>query len=283
MICSKRLFLIFIPALVLFTAGIPARTQERVEFAAHTFSKTFYEDETAGPDTIPDDAPYLNVDLVYQEPVAWDDPVTLKKLQDFCLEIYFGGTNGSGIDDKLQQIALEALDDWKENGLSVLKDFPDATVAAMWEMHNAMSVEYNESGVLSIGNHFYQFSGGAHGISNSSFHVYDLNGRRPVTLDMLFTGDWYGALTYTINTVEKERHGLAPFDSLATAGFFVDDLEPTDNFFLTDEGITFYYNVYEVAPYVMGGIEVTVPYADIGAVLNTDGIIGSIIQNPRNP
>lgn len=31
----------------------------------------------------------------------------------------------------------------------------------------------------------------------------------------------------------------------------IGELTPTENFYLSKEGITFYYNVYDIAPYVM--------------------------------
>ena len=38
------------------------------------------------------------------------------------------------------------------------------------------------------------------------------------------------------------------------------ELAPTENFRIGQDGITFLYNVYEIAPYVMGAIEITLPY-----------------------
>ena len=37
------------------------------------------------------------------------------------------------------------------------------------------------------------------------------------------------------------------------------DITPTENFYLSKEGITFYYNVYDITPYAMGPVKVTVP------------------------
>ena len=39
------------------------------------------------------------------------------------------------------------------------------------------------------------------------------------------------------------------------------DITPTENFYLSKEGVTFYYNVYDITPYSMGPVKVTIPFA----------------------
>lgn len=50
------------------------------------------------------------------------------------------------------------------------------------------------------------------------------------------------------------------------------DLEPIENFYLDPTGITFYYNVYEIAPYVMGATKITLSYEDIAHLMNGEFI-----------
>ncbi len=51
------------------------------------------------------------------------------------------------------------------------------------------------------------------------------------------------------------------------------DLIPTENFYLSKEGITFFYNVYEFTPYVMGAVEITLPYEAIKHLMNNSEFI----------
>ena len=51
------------------------------------------------------------------------------------------------------------------------------------------------------------------------------------------------------------------------------DLEPIDNFYLDPTGITFYYNVYEIAPYVMGATKITLSYEDIAHLMKVQKIL----------
>lgn len=53
-------------------------------------------------------------------------------------------------------------------------------------------------------------------------------------------------------------------------GDYRNDLEPIENFYLDPTGITFYYNVYEIAPYVMGATKITLSYEDITHLMNSE-------------
>ena len=61
------------------------------------------------------------------------------------------------------------------------------------------------------------------------------------------------------------------------------DLEPIENFYLDPTGITFYYNVYEIAPYVMGATKITLSYEDIAPLMNGKFIVlSSAIKQTAN-
>ena len=57
------------------------------------------------------------------------------------------------------------------------------------------------------------------------------------------------------------------------------DLEPTENFYLSEKGITFYYNIYEIAPYVMGPVEITLPYEIMSHLLSDDTMVLNEVRN----
>ena len=54
------------------------------------------------------------------------------------------------------------------------------------------------------------------------------------------------------------------------------ELTPTENFFLDSDGITFHYNIYDIAPYVMGAIQIKLPYDAVRHLLNENTIISQI-------
>ena len=45
---------------------------------------------------------------------------------------------------------------------------------------------------------------------------------------------------------------------------FIKDIEPNGNFKVSDTGVTYVYGQYEIGPYSLGIIKVTVPWEELG-------------------
>lgn len=86
----------------------------------------------------------------------------------------------------------------------------------------------------------------------------------PIRLDDLFEGDYKEALTDLLWKQLMADNNVSTRQELEDMGYATTgDLEPIENFYLDPTGITFYYNVYEIAPYVMGATKITLSYEDI--------------------
>jgi hypothetical protein len=84
-------------------------------------------------------------------------------------------------------------------------------------------------------------------------------------------------LTSDVDTLTAlvERHlradrGLGPDDDLEAAGFWFPEQGFTlpDNLGITAEGVVFHWDAYEIAPYSMGPIDVTVPVEDLAGIID---------------
>ena len=100
---------------------------------------------------------------------------------------------------------------------------------------------------------YNEYTGGAHGIYMSTFLNFDLRTLAPIRLDDLFAGDYKEQLTDLLWNQLMADNKVATRQELEDMGYVTTgDLTPTENFYLGKDGITFYYNVYDIAPYVMG-------------------------------
>ncbi|MDR0988860.1 MAG: DUF3298 and DUF4163 domain-containing protein [Prevotellaceae bacterium] len=113
-----------------------------------------------------------------------------------------------------------------------------------------------------------EYTGGAHGTSLSRFYNISLAKLRPLHLADLFIDDYKAPLTDLLwNQLMADNHvkSRAELEDMGygTSG----ELEPLENFAIDATGITFYYNVYEIAPYVMGLIKISLPYEAIAPLL----------------
>lgn len=127
---------------------------------------------------------------------------------------------------------------------------------------------------------YNEYTGGAHGIYSSTFLNMDLRTLSPIRLDDLFVSEYEEALTDLLWNQLMADNKVATHQELEDMGYATTgDLKPTENFYLSKEGITFYYNVYEIAPYVMGPIKITLPYEVMQHLLSDDSSIIHSIKN----
>lgn len=122
-------------------------------------------------------------------------------------------------------------------------------------------VVYYEKNLLVYRYLFEEFTGGAHGIYMSTFLNLNLDTLKPIHLENLFVADYREALTDLLWNQLMADHRVATREELEDMGYTsTGELAPTENFYLDDYGITFYYNVYEIAPYVMGPTAIRLPW-----------------------
>ncbi len=122
---------------------------------------------------------------------------------------------------------------------------------------------------------YNEYTGGAHGMYSSTFYNIDLTTLRPLHLDDLFEGeDYKESLTDLLWNQLMADNKVATHQALEDMGYTsTGDLEPTENFYLSKDGITFYYNVYEITPYSMGTVKITLPYDIMDRLLNKEHTI----------
>ncbi len=120
---------------------------------------------------------------------------------------------------------------------------------------------------------YNEYTGGAHGIYMSTFLNLDLKTLSPIRLDDLFEGDYKETLTDLLWKQLMADNNVGTRQALEDMGYATTgNLEPIENFYLAPTGITFYYNVYEIAPYVMGTTQITLSYEDIAPLMNDEFI-----------
>ena len=118
------------------------------------------------------------------------------------------------------------------------------------------------------------YTGGAHGFYSTNFLNIDLRTLKTITLDDLLQGDYEEELTTLIEQRLMQDNNAANADELYDMGYgTTGNIAPIDNFYLTPDGITFHYNIYEIAPYVIGPIEVTVGFDKMKDMLRNDYMI----------
>jgi hypothetical protein len=141
----------------------------------------------------------------------------------------------------------------------LLGQFPDMRAESLARHYNESitAVDYEKYAVIKRVLDYY--SGGAHGMTETAYYVFDRDAARFVTLADVADEARLSGLREAVAGALRERFELGTEEPLTAAGFFEDTFALTENFFLSEEGIGFHWNPYELAPYSFGAIEVVVP------------------------
>lgn len=149
------------------------------------------------------------------------------------------------------------------------------TLGAWYSYYKGIAgrIQFYEKHLLVYRIDYNEYTGGAHGIYMTTFLNMDLHTLTPIRLDDLFVEEYREALTDLLWNQLMADHQVSTRQELEEMGYATTgELEPTDNFYLGKEGITFYYNVYEIAPYVMGPTAITLPYEMMTHLLTGDNV-----------
>lgn len=161
---------------------------------------------------------------------------------------------------------------------SFIQDFrQDSNNFTSWELERNVQVIYNTNALLTLLFEEFGSTGGAHPFNGSRFIVLNLTDGNQVTLDDLMNPGYEAALNVEGEKAFREARQLAEHSSLEEDGFtFVNNaFVLNDNYGVNKEGLSFIFNSYEVAPYVMGPSEFTIPYEDIRSLIRPTSLLGS--------
>lgn len=131
------------------------------------------------------------------------------------------------------------------------------------------NIETYKGNLLTYRTYKNEYSGGPHGMYTTEYINLNLSNLQPILLDELFLEDYQETLTnllwyqLALDNQVNDRNELEEM-GYGTTG----DLEATQNFYLNENGITFYYNVYEISPYAMGPTQITLSYEMLEYILN---------------
>lgn len=124
---------------------------------------------------------------------------------------------------------------------------------------NAHIINMNDK-LLTYKFEFNAFAGGAHPSYAASFINYDIKNNELLSFNNIFKAGSDTALMSKIKNKLFERYSVNNLKDLANkSGIFTSDLFVTHNVYLTEAGITFYYNPYDIGPWCIGIVEITIP------------------------
>lgn len=154
------------------------------------------------------------------------------------------------------------IEEYRAENLPMLDIEELAGTHMSWEDFTEGRIACTRDKILSYIADKYMYRGGAHGISSRYACNFDLSTGKQIREEDFFR-EGYDAKLTSLLTLHLKESLSSPED---IDMLFVKEIEPNGNFYLSEEGVTYIYNHYEIAPYSMGIIEVTVPWEELGDI-----------------
>lgn len=143
-----------------------------------------------------------------------------------------------------------------------------------YEHETETKVEYYDKHLLTYRFYMEEFTGGAHPVNFTYFQNIDLRTLKQIELNDLLIGEYDEELTEMLIAQLMEDVGASTKEELEELGYGTTaDIIPTENFKLTPGGISFLYNIYEIAPYVIGPVEIDLSFKQLDPILNTEYMV----------
>lgn len=199
---------------------------------------------------------------------------------DLSYQVVKSGNARSTINETIQDSLLKAVNIWdnkkpadfKEAAVNFIaeytKSLKEQTNGSSWYLETDGRVNANRTNVLSYRITQSMYTGGAHPNSYTTFYNFDKANGNQITLSTIFGTNYESALNKIIDANFRKMKGLSATDNLQEkAGLFENKITYTKNFAIEKKGLRFYYNSYDIAPYVYGPTEVMVSWKDLKDVM----------------
>jgi len=151
-----------------------------------------------------------------------------------------------------------------------LTEFTDYSIG--WALERNIKVIFEKRNIYSLEFFEYSFMGGAHPNSAKTYQSFNLKtGNKIVIPDSTVQHQ----LTIIAEKEFRRMKNIPDGQPLSSAGYWFekDEFYLNDNFAIIDEGLIFYFNSYEIAPYALGPSEILLKGDEV------ENLIHKILEN----
>lgn len=223
--------------------------------------------ETSGTYRLSDDSDaQLDLRINIEYLISGLDAKSLDSINGRLASAMFGDMPaGTDIEDAVTEYKDRKVAEYREANLPLLQDstYGISPASASWSDYTTGAVSGFYDDILSYTVTKYTYTGGAHGTTSVIALNLDMKTGAAVTEEEMFKAGYSDRLSGHL-TGRLPESLENPAD---TSMLFEKNIRPNGNFTVSDSGVTYIYNQYEIGPYVMGTINVTVPWNELEDLL----------------
>jgi hypothetical protein len=223
------------------------------------------------------DSPSASIELTLLFPKkGYDNQAVADSVLKTIKSSFFGeGLVSSVPDSMLMAFEKEFYKNYREQNAQWLET---GGHSFSWEKQIGMGVTYNSNNVLCLEFERYAYTGGAHGMSNTSYRIVNLNDGTPITYQDVFTEGADTLLSQLLTKKLRNNFEIPDDTLLKQAGFFVDRILPNHNLYINGNGIGFVYNSYEIAPYSFGATHIFLEFKQVDQLIKPTSPVYKLVH-----
>ena len=229
----------------------------------------------------------LTVDIRMEYPAKGMSAQAMESLRDIITAEAFGnGYCGKAPQEAIDAYASDYISTYRDENLELAESLAgENSMALSWGKYitGAFTGEMNMADGDRLMNYTitdYSYTGGAHGMNTETNLVFDMKTGDQVLSEDIFTEESADILPgllmkHVASAFDADilpgllmKHVASAFDDPSGAEYLlVSEILPSDNLRITEDGITFIYNPYEIAAYAAGTIRITIPWDELQDIL----------------
>lgn len=182
-----------------------------------------------------------------------------EKVLEIDVEIpQINGLNDKTKEKEFNDLIVKWTEDWIKDIKQITKEnfYPGLSTAFPYQAVAKYKVGRNDERVLSLYIDYYQFTGGAHGITTRKAYSLDIDSGKILSIKDLFKTDY--KYDEAINS-EIRKQIETDKDKYFSGKEGFNGISENQNYYLVDDSIVIYFQQYEIAPYAAGIVEFNIP------------------------
>lgn len=217
----------------------------------------------------------INLNSEFSEPSLIVDKKINEKNSYLTIDVIIpqiNGLNDKNVEKVINRQILDFTTMWINDVKEIANEYYGSTNNVQPRFPYQLMSKYiikNQNKILSFYIDYYQFTGGAHGITNRVNYNIDINtGKELLLKDLFRDGDRYKDI---INN-EIENNISKNIDSYFQVKEGFNGIKENQRYFIDRENIVIYFGQYEIAPYASGMPEFKIPIKLFGDSFKYDNI-----------
>lgn len=191
------------------------------------------------------------------------------------------------LNELVNEVAEKDVLTIRENPLEMSNFLREHFKAGDYSYHYNQDVDFLDEHIFSFNESTYTFSGGAHGNTVSHRYAFDLSNHELIKLEDIFSENEIPALMSVARLSFMQDNNLDPAKNWDELGYWFgnetaekvekkwiskDKFYLPKNFSITNEGIIFLYQPYEITNYANGAPEFLLRWKDVIPFLKKDSV-----------